>query len=79
MKPTYNIRLLTPNTMTKYVDFFTYNTYIEQKTRMFDIMVLPDLGNITLQMKENYNYMLDCLHRGEDILGFYFVKDVKRS
>lgn len=77
MKPTYNIRLLTPNTMTKYVDFFTYNTYIEQKTRMFDIMVLPDLGNITLQVKEKQLYV-GCLYRDEDILGFYFLKDVKQ-
>ena len=77
MKPTYNIRLLTPNTMTKYVDFFTYNTYIEQKTRMFDIMVLPDLGNITLQVKEKQLYV-GCFYHDEDILGFYFLKDAKQ-
>ena len=77
MKPIYNVRLLNATTINKFIDFFTYNTYIEQKTRMFDIMVLPDLGNIMLQIKEKQLYV-GCLYSNEDILGFYFMKDAKR-
>lgn len=77
LKPEYNVRLLTVSTMDKFIDFFTINTYNEQKTGMFDIMVLPDIGNLTVQVKEKQLY-IGCLYHEQDMLGFYFFKDVKQ-
>jgi hypothetical protein len=42
----------------------------------FDIFVIPDIGSLSELIKENLFYIY-CLKKGEDILGYYFIKDVK--
>ena len=43
---------------------------------MFDIMVLPDIGNITALIKQRLLYVY-CLRKKKDIYGIYFIKDAK--
>lgn len=77
MDSNYSVKELRTNNMEIFMDFFTVNSVFETKTMLFDIMVLSDIGNILSQMKEKLLYIY-CLQQGEDILGFYFVKDMKR-
>ena len=77
MNPKYTVKEMRTNNMEIFIDFFTVNKVFETKTMLFDIMVLTDLGNIISQIKEKLLYVY-YLQRDEDILGFYFIKDMKR-
>jgi len=71
------IELLKPGSMQSYIDYFTINNGLEEKTRFFDFMAIPDIGNIITQIKQKLLYGI-CLRNGKNILGFYFIKDTKR-
>jgi hypothetical protein len=73
----YTVSLLQPNAMTKYLDFFTFNSHNEQKTLLFDVMVLPSIGNMIAQIREKCLYV-GCICEKDVILGFYFFKDAHR-
>jgi hypothetical protein len=63
--------------MDSYLDYFIINGGFEQKTAMYDLLVLPDIGNVMSQIKQKLLFIA-CLRNGPDILGFYFIKDIKR-
>jgi hypothetical protein len=77
MKSTYTVELLKHGSMDSYLDYFIINGGFEQKTTIYDLLVLPDIGNIMSQIKQKLLYIA-CLRHGPDILGFYFIKDIKR-
>lgn len=57
-----------------YIDFFYNNNDYCSKTRLYDIMIFPDIGNIEEMIKNNILYIY-CLKSKENIYGFYFFKD----
>ena len=77
LKTSYNVKLLKPGTFSLFFDFCTFNMHNEPKTTMFDIMVLPSIGNIVAQIREKSLYV-GCLRYMDTVLGFYFVKDAHR-
>ena len=77
MESTYTVELLKSGSMDSYLNYFLINGGFEQKTTMYDLLVLPDIGNIMAQIKQKLLYIA-CLRHGPDILGFYFMKDIKR-
>ena len=77
MHPSYCVVRLNTENIDLFIDFFAVNDVFENKTLLFDIMVLPDIGNILSQLKEKLLYIY-CLRNGENILGFYFIKDLRR-
>ena len=73
----YRVQLLKPRVMAAYFDYFSFNTSNEPKTQIFDIMVLPSVGNIVAQLNEKCLY-IGCLRREDELLGMYFFKDAHR-
>jgi hypothetical protein len=77
LKTSYHVKLLKPGSVSLFFDFCRFNMQNEPKTAMFDIMVLPSIGNIVAQIKEKSLYV-GCLRYMDIVLGFYFVKDAYR-
>jgi hypothetical protein len=59
-------------------DFLYEQTHLDlvMSKKHFDIMILPDMGNMIALIKQNLMYVY-CLRNGEYIYGFYFIKDAK--
>lgn len=72
----YFIVELNKENMDKYVDFFYNNPDYCSKTELYDIMVFPDVGNIT-EMVERKLMKVFCLQGNNQVYGFYFFKDAK--
>ena len=49
---------------------------IVQKTEIYDVMIFPDVGNITEMIKQRL-LQVYCLCGNNQIYGFYFFKDAK--
>lgn len=72
----YSILQLTEQNINDYNDFFYNNQEMSSKTRLFDTMIFPDVGNILLQLKTRNLYIF-CIKNKENVLGFYFFKNEK--
>ncbi len=81
----YNIQPLPPHTfvvelennkMDVLVDFLYTNNDYCMKTKLYDILIFPDIGNIEQMVKQKLLYIY-CLRNREHVLGFYFFKDAK--
>lgn len=60
------------------IDLLSDFLHIHTKTeaRMFDICVFPEIGTLVELIQQNLLYIY-CLRCGEDIYGYYFIKDAK--
>lgn len=72
----HHIRPLCAETLDKFVDFFYSKPVPDPKTLFFDTIIVPEVGNITSQIKNGLLYGY-CLFVGDEVLAFYFLKDVK--
>jgi hypothetical protein len=43
---------------------------------LFDIFIIPDIGNLIAMIKQRLLYVF-CLRTGREVLGIYFIKDAK--
>lgn len=73
----YSVKLLKPRVLEAYMDYFHINLHNEPKTSIFDMMVLPSIGNIVAQLNEKCLY-IGCLRRESELFGLYFFKDAHR-
>ena len=72
----YHVIQLTSDNLDIYTDFFYTNNDYCSKTKLYDILIFPDVGNI-LEMLKNKLIHIYCLKAKEHIYGFYFFKDAK--
>ena len=56
------------------IDFINIHTKTEEY--MFDICIFPEITTLLGLIQHNLLYVY-CLRRGEDIYGYYFIKDAK--
>ena len=61
------------------LDFlFIQKNMVETSPFAFDVMTIPDVGNLIAIIKRRLLYVF-CLRNGEEIYGFYFIRDQKRQ
>jgi len=70
----FEVVLINNENMDMIFDFLYLQENIE--TRHFDILVLPEFGNIVSMIKQKLLYAC-CLRKGLDVFGVYFIKDSK--
>jgi hypothetical protein len=58
------------------IDFLYLQTHNISKCNNFDICIFPDFGSMISMIRQKLLYVF-CLKKGEDIYGFYFLKDAK--
>jgi hypothetical protein len=67
---------LTNTNMNIFQDFFTIYQGNDLKTNIFDIIIIPDIGNILSQIEAQLLHVF-CLINKDKTLGFYFIKNTK--
>lgn len=61
------------------LDFlFIQKNMVETSPFAFDIMTMPDVGNLVALIKRRLLYVF-CLRNGDEIYGLYFIRDLKRQ
>lgn len=61
------------------LDFlFIQKNVVETSPFAFDIMTIPDVGNLVALIKRRLLYVF-CLRNGDEIYGIYFIRDLKRQ
>ena len=56
--------------------FYVQKNTTDQNPFSFDILIIPDVGNIIALIKQRLLYVY-CIRNGDNILGMYFIKDAK--
>jgi hypothetical protein len=72
----YYVIQITNENLDHYVDFFYSNNDYCSKTKLYDILVFPDVGNIQQMISQKLLYIY-CLKSKTNLYGFYFFKDAK--
>ncbi len=58
------------------IDFLYSNNDYCMKTKLYDILIFPDIGNVCDMIKQKLLYVY-CLRNKQNVYGFYFFKDAK--
>jgi hypothetical protein len=74
LPPHYYTIQLTGENLDNYIDFFYSNNDYCSKTKLYDVLVFPDIGNIQQLISQKLLYIY-CLKSKTNIYGFYFFKD----
>lgn len=70
----HHIRALDIESIDTLLDYFHSDPNADPKTEFFDLLFLPDIGNITAQLKQGILAGYYLMIEGE-VLAFYFFKD----
>ena len=79
LPPHFHVTHITEKNMDLLTDFINIQThYYYQKDNpcLFDICIISDMGSLITLIKQNILYVY-CLRKGEEIYGYYFLKNTK--
>ncbi len=76
MPQKHHIRRIDIENIDLLIDYFHYDRVLDPKSEFFDIILLPDIGNLTSQIKQGL-LKIYCLLIDGEVLAFYFFKDEK--
>lgn len=72
LPPHFEVLEINPENLDILLDFL----FGQKQTPVFDIMIYPDIGNMTALIKRRLLHIY-CLRNGSEIYGIYFLKDAK--
>lgn len=72
----YYVIQITNENLDNYIDFFYSNNDYCSKTKLYNVLVFPDIGNIQQLISQKLLYIY-CLKSKTNVYGFYFFKDAK--
>jgi hypothetical protein len=79
LPPHFHVTRITAENMDLLIDFIhiqTHYYYQKENPCLFDICIIPEIGSLVELIKNNILYIY-CLRRGEQVYGYYFLKDAK--